>query len=45
VNHENIILKHGDAYDKWGRQIAAFLNANGPSQFYHVAGKPSALRK
>lgn len=45
LNFESLVLKHGEVYDRWGRHITAFLNANGPNNFYHIAGKPSALSK
>ncbi len=45
INFEQITRKHSQAYSKWGAELVAFLNANGPNNFYHIAGKPSALQK
>lgn len=45
INYEKIVMKHRDIYNAWGADIAAFLNVNGPNNFYHIAGKPSTLRK
>ncbi len=45
LNFEKITSKHKALYDRWGAELVAFLNANGPNNFYHVAGKPSALQK
>ncbi|RCW43687.1 glycosyltransferase involved in cell wall biosynthesis [Halopolyspora algeriensis] len=43
LNNEKIVSKHRHLYNTWGAEIAAFLNANGPNNFYHVAGKQSQL--
>ncbi|WP_321446883.1 glycosyltransferase [uncultured Cohaesibacter sp.] len=45
INYEMITRKHRELYGRWGAEIAAFLNVNGPNNFYHVAGKESAFRK
>lgn len=45
INYEKIVRKHRDLYNNWGADISAFLNANGPNTFYHIAGKESALHK
>ena len=45
INYEKITRKHKRLYQDWGADVAAFLNANGPNNFYHIAGKASALRK
>lgn len=45
INYEKITQKHRALYNEWGADIAAFLNANGPNTFYHIAGKPSTLQK
>lgn len=45
INYEKITRKHRNLYNEWGADIAAFMNANGPNNFYHVAGKESSLRK
>ncbi|KEO59904.1 glycosyltransferase [Thioclava indica] len=45
INFEKITQKHRAAYNEWGSDIAAFLNANGPNNFYHIAGKEGSLRK
>lgn len=45
INFEKITRKHRELYDEWGGEIAAFLNVNGPNNFYHIAGKESTLRK
>lgn len=45
VNYEKITQKHREIYNKWGADIAAFMNVNGPNNFYHIAGKESSLRK
>lgn len=45
LNYEKITQKHRALYNEWGADIAAFLNVNGPNNFYHIAGKPSAFQK
>ena len=45
LNYEKITTKHEALFNRWGADVAAFMNANGPNNFYHVAGKHSALRK
>lgn len=45
INYEKITRKHRELYSDWGAHIAAFMNVNGPNNFYHIAGKESALRK
>lgn len=45
LNFEKITQKHRKLYNQWGADIAAFLNANGPNRFYHIAGKESGLRQ
>jgi hypothetical protein len=45
LNTERIIAKHRNLYNTWGAEVASFLNANGPNNFYHIAGKESALRR
>lgn len=45
LNYEKITRKHPELFNRWGADIAAFLNANGPNRFYHVAGKESSLRR
>lgn len=45
INYEKITQKHAALYNRWGADLAAFMNANGPNNFYHIAGKESALRK
>lgn len=45
LNYEKITTKHRALYNEWGAEVAAFLNANGPNNFCHVAGKASTLRK
>ncbi|WP_417808912.1 glycosyltransferase [Thioclava sp.] len=45
INYEKITQKHRELYNEWGADIAAFLNVNGPNNFYHVAGKEGSLRK
>lgn len=45
LNYEKITQKHRDLYNRWGADIAAFMNANGPNNFYHIAGKASGLNK
>lgn len=43
LNYEKITRKHPELFNTWGADIAAFLNANGPNRFYHVAGQESGL--
>jgi len=45
LNYEKIAQKHRTLYNEWGADIATFMNVNGPNNFYHIAGKPSTLRK
>lgn len=45
INYEKITQKHRALYNQWGADIAAFMNVNGPNNFYHIAGKESSLRK
>ena len=45
LNYEKITRKHPDLFNAWGADLTAFLNANGPNRFYHVAGKDSGLRR
>lgn len=45
LNYEKITQKHRGLYNRWGADIAAFMNANGPNNFYHIAGKASGLNK
>jgi glycosyltransferase involved in cell wall biosynthesis len=45
VNFEKIARKHAAYYDKFGAEIAAFLNANGPNTHYHVPGHRSGYRR
>lgn len=43
LNYEKIALKHRAYFDKWGAEIACFMNANGPNEFYHNPGHPTGL--
>ncbi len=45
VNFEKIAMKHAAYYDKFGSEIAAFLNANGPNTHYHLPGHRSGYRR
>ena len=45
INYEKITQKHRHLYNEWGSDIAAFMNVNGPNNYYHIAGKRSSLRK
>lgn len=45
INYEKITQKHRDLFNIWGADIAAFMNINGPNNFYHIVGKESALKK
>lgn len=42
INYEKICTKHRALFDRWGAEIAAFMNANGPNRLYHIPGLPSA---
>lgn len=44
INFEKITRKHSGLYNAWGAEIAAFMNANGPSSYYHIPGMPSGLK-
>lgn len=43
VNYEKICAKHSAYFNRYGAEIAAFLNANGPNRNYHIPGHPSAM--
>jgi glycosyltransferase involved in cell wall biosynthesis len=44
VNYEKIATKHAAYFNRFGAEIAAFLNANGPNTNYHIPGQPSGHR-
>ncbi|MGG7566658.1 glycosyltransferase [Rhodovulum sp. DZ06] len=44
VNYEKIAAKHADYFNRFGAEIAAFLNANGPNENYHIPGHASGHR-
>lgn len=44
VNYEKIALKHAAYFNRFGAEIAAFMNANGPNTNYHIPGQPSGHR-
>lgn len=45
VNYEKIATKHAAYFNRFGAEIAAFLNANGPNANYHIPGQPSGHRE
>ena len=45
INFEKISQKHQEIYNEWGADIAAFLNVNGPNNYYHVAGREGSFKK
>lgn len=45
LNLEKLATKHPAIFNEWGSELVAFLNANGPSNMYHIAGRPSGFSR